>query len=177
MGIVYVSRDGLGRISGFFANAQHGYATLAIDDQTLEVRAFVADTSIYRRAGAARLARQFRRRLARDPARAAAWSNAALKQEEHAMTTRVFVDPETPSGQLAAEAVDHVLEGKAMLARLGEILYAAIYDAGGGADLAAIEADLGLPSGQGQQAFDLINGARVALDDARIVALREIDQG
>ncbi|HYN38132.1 MAG TPA: hypothetical protein VES39_02660 [Rhodospirillales bacterium] len=70
MGIVYVSRDGLGRISGVFANAQHGYATEAIDDQTLEVRAFLADTSIYRRAGAARLKRQFRRRLARDPVEA-----------------------------------------------------------------------------------------------------------
>ena len=93
------------------------------------------------------------------------------------MTTRVIVDQATAVGQLAAEAVDHILEGKAMLARLGEILYAAIYDAGGGADLAAIEAELGLPAGQGQQAFDLINGARLALDDARIVALREIDQG
>ena len=93
------------------------------------------------------------------------------------MSTRVIVDQATAAGQLAAEAVDHVLEGKAMLTRLGEILYAAIYDAGGGADLAAVEAELGLPAGQGQQAFDLINGARLALDDARIVALREIDQG
>ena len=71
------------------------------------------------------------------------------------MTTRVIVDQSTAIGQLAAEAVDHVLEGKAKFARLGEILYAAIYDAGGGADVAAIEAELGLPAGQGQQAFDL----------------------
>ena len=61
------------------------------------------------------------------------------------MTTRVIVDQATAIGQLAAEAVDHVLEGKAKLARLGEILYAAIYDDGGGADLAAVEAELGLP--------------------------------
>jgi hypothetical protein len=93
------------------------------------------------------------------------------------MSTRIIVDQATAIGQLAAEAVDHVLEGKAMLARLGEILYAAIYDAGGGADLAAVEAELGLPAGQGQQAFDLIAGARAALDESRITALREIDQG
>lgn len=93
------------------------------------------------------------------------------------MSTRVIVDQATASGQLAAEAVDHILEGKAKLARLGEILYAAVYDAGGGADLAAVEAELGVPAGQGQQAFDLIQGAKAALDDARIAALREIDQG
>jgi hypothetical protein len=93
------------------------------------------------------------------------------------MSTRVIVDQATASGQLAAEAVDHILEGKAKLGRLGEILYAAIYDAGGGADLAAVEAELGVPAGQGQQAFDLIQGAKAALDDARIAALREIDQG
>ena len=93
------------------------------------------------------------------------------------MTTRVIVDQATAVGQLAAEAVDHVLEGKAMLTRLGEILYAALYIDGSSNDFAAIEAELGLPAGQGQQAFDLINGARLALDDARIVALREIDQG
>ncbi len=93
------------------------------------------------------------------------------------MTTRVIVDQATAVGQLAAEAVDHVLEGKAMLTRLGEILYAALYIDGASNDFAAIEAELGLPAGQGQQAFDLINGARLALDDARIVALREIDQG
>ena len=80
MAIVYVSRDGRGRITGVFANEQHGYATEAIDDQTPEVRAFVADTSIYRRAGAARLARQFRRRLARDPL-------AALVERAKADTT------------------------------------------------------------------------------------------
>ncbi|HYN38022.1 MAG TPA: hypothetical protein VES39_02100 [Rhodospirillales bacterium] len=67
MATVYVSRDGLGRISGVFANAQHGYATEASDDQTAEVRAFLADTSIYRRAGAARRARRFHRALDRDP--------------------------------------------------------------------------------------------------------------
>ena len=93
------------------------------------------------------------------------------------MTTRVVVDQTTAAGQLAAEAVDHILQGRALLARLGEILYAAIYDAGGGGDLAAVEAELGLPAGQGQQAFDLIAGARAALDDGRITALREIDQG
>ena len=80
MAIVYVSRDARGRISGVFANAQHGYATEAIDDQTPEVRAFVADASIYRRAGGARLARQFRRRLERDPV-------AALIERAKADTT------------------------------------------------------------------------------------------
>ena len=67
MAIVHVSRDGLGRISGVFANAQHGYATEALDDQTPEVRAFLADTSIHRRAGTARRARRFHRALDRDP--------------------------------------------------------------------------------------------------------------
>ena len=67
MAIVYFSRDGLGRISGVFANAQHGYATEAIEDQTPEVRAFLADTSIHRRAGTARRARRFHRALDRDP--------------------------------------------------------------------------------------------------------------
>lgn len=92
------------------------------------------------------------------------------------MTTRVIVDQGTAIGRMAAEAVDHILEGKAINTRLTEILYAAIYS-GNGPDLAAVEAELGLPAGQGQQAFDLLNGARQALDDARIVALREIDQG
>lgn len=93
------------------------------------------------------------------------------------MTTRVIVDQATAIGQLAAEAVDHILEGRAQMARLGEILYATIYIDGNSNDFAAVEAELGLPAGQGQQAFDLVNGARQALDDGRIVALREIDQG
>ena len=67
MGIVYVSRDAAGRIDGIFANRQHGYATEALDDQSAEVRAFLADTSVYRRAGAARQARRFARQLDRDP--------------------------------------------------------------------------------------------------------------
>ena len=67
MAIVYVSRDGRGRISGVYANAQPGYATEALDDQTPEVRAFLADTSIYRRAGTARGTRRFHRALDRDP--------------------------------------------------------------------------------------------------------------
>ena len=174
MATVYVSRDGRGRISGVYANAQPGYATEALDDQTAEVRAFLADTSIYRRAGDRSARPALPPRPRPRPARGA---GRARQRGDHAMTTRVIVDQATAIGQLAAEAVDHILEGKAKFARLGEILYAAIYDAGGGADLAAIEAELGLPAGQGQQAFDLINGARLALDDARIVALREIDQG
>jgi hypothetical protein len=93
------------------------------------------------------------------------------------MTTRVIVDQETAAGQLCAEAVGKILEGRAQLARLGEILYAAIYIDGVSNDLAAVEAELGLPTGQGQQAFDLVAGARAALDDSRITALHEIDQG
>ena len=92
------------------------------------------------------------------------------------MTTRVIVDQSTALGQMAAEAIDHILEGKAQLARLGEILFSALYT-GNGPDFAAVEAELGLAAGKGQQAFDLINGARTALEDSRIVALREIDQG
>jgi len=93
------------------------------------------------------------------------------------MSTRVIVDQATAAGQLATEAVDQILEGKAKFARLRGILYAAIYDAGGGADLASVEAEMGLAAGQGQQAFDLVQGAAEALDDPRITALREIDQG
>ena len=70
MATVYVSRDAQGRITGVYLNEQPGFATEAIDDQAAEVRAFVADAWIYRRAGAARLKRQFRRRLERDPVEA-----------------------------------------------------------------------------------------------------------
>ncbi len=93
------------------------------------------------------------------------------------MTTRVIVDQATAAGQLCAEAVGQILDGKAKFARLAEILYAAIYIDGVTNDLAAVEAELGIDAGQGQQAFDLIQGARLALDDNAIVALREIDQG
>jgi hypothetical protein len=89
------------------------------------------------------------------------------------MTARVPFNAETAMGQLAAEAVDAILEGKAKLNRLAEALYAMIYPS----DTAAIEAEFGLEAGKGQQFFDLVNGAKQALDDARIVALREIDQG
>jgi hypothetical protein len=37
--------------------------------------------------------------------------------------------------------------------------------------------DQATATGQGQQAFDLVQGAAEALDDPRITALREIDQG
>ncbi|MFO1152738.1 MAG: hypothetical protein U1E42_03585 [Rhodospirillales bacterium] len=89
------------------------------------------------------------------------------------MTARVPFSAATPMGQLAAEAVDSILEGKARLNRLAEALAAMIYPS----DTAAIEAELGIPTGKGQQFFDLIAGAKAALDDASIVALREIDQG
>jgi hypothetical protein len=92
------------------------------------------------------------------------------------MTTRVIVDQATASGQLCAEAVDHILSGRAKFERLGEILYAAIYT-GNGPDLAAVAAELGIAETQAQQAFDLVQGARAALDTAAITALREIDQG
>ncbi len=92
------------------------------------------------------------------------------------MTTRVIVDQATASGQLCAEAVDHILSGRAQFERLGEILYAAIYT-GNGPDLAAVAAELGIDQAQAQQAFDLVQGARAALDTAAITALREIDQG
>ena len=93
------------------------------------------------------------------------------------MTTRVIVDQATASGQLCAEAVGHILEGKAQIARLGEILYSAIYIDGVTSDLAAVAAELGIAEAQAQQAFDLVQGARLALDDNAITALREIDQG
>ncbi|HYN39570.1 MAG TPA: hypothetical protein VES39_09985 [Rhodospirillales bacterium] len=67
MGKIYVSRDAQGRIDGVFGNYQHGYATEPLDDQSAEVLAFMADTSIYRRAGSARRARRFARALDRDP--------------------------------------------------------------------------------------------------------------
>ena len=89
------------------------------------------------------------------------------------MTARVLFSAATPMGQLAAEAIDSILEGKAKLGRLSEALAAMIYPS----DTAAIEAELGLAAGKGQQFFDLIAGARTALDAAQIVALREIDQG
>ena len=89
------------------------------------------------------------------------------------MTARVLFSAATPMGQLAAEAVDGILEGKAKLGRLSEALAAMIYPS----DAAAIEAELGLAAGKGQQFFDLIAGARTALDAAQIVSLREIDQG
>lgn len=89
------------------------------------------------------------------------------------MTARVPFDATTPMGQLAGEAIDSILEGKAKLGRAAEALYAMMYPE----DTAAIEAEFNLPAGKGQQFFDLINGAKEALDDARIVALREIDQG
>ena len=94
------------------------------------------------------------------------------------MSTRVIVDPDAVSGSRHARGRrPPARRPRPMIVRLAEVLYATIYDAGGGADLAAVEAELGLPAGKGQQAFDLIAGARAALDDARIVALREIDQG
>ncbi|MBL8659776.1 MAG: hypothetical protein JNM75_08480 [Rhodospirillales bacterium] len=92
------------------------------------------------------------------------------------MTTRVIVDQATAAGHLCAEAVDHILQGKAQINRLGEILYSAIYT-GNGPDLAAVAAELGIAEAQAQQAFDLVQGARLALDVGGITALREIDQG
>lgn len=89
------------------------------------------------------------------------------------MTARVHFDASTAMGQLACEAIDAILEGKGKLGRLSEALYAMIYPS----DTAAVEAEFGLAPGKGQQFFDLINGARTALDDPRIVALREVDQG
>ena len=93
------------------------------------------------------------------------------------MTARIPFNAQTPMGQLAAEGIDAILDGKAKLGRLVEALNAMIYVASGPADMAAVEAELGLPAGKGQQFFDDIDGAKQALDDSRIVALREVDQG
>lgn len=69
MTIVYVSRDALGRITGVYARRQPGRAEEPLVDSDAEVRRFVdpADTSIHRRAGAGRRARQFAAALERDP--------------------------------------------------------------------------------------------------------------
>lgn len=66
---------------------------------------------------------------------------------------------------------------KAKLARVVEAANAMIYAASGPADMAALEAEFGVEAGKGQQLFDDLNGAKQALDDGRIVALRELDQG
>ena len=93
------------------------------------------------------------------------------------MTARVAFNAATAMGQLAAEAIDQIIEGKSKLNRLSEVLYAAIYVPSGPADFAAVEAELGVAAGKEQAFFDLINGAKTALDDSRIAALREVDQG
>jgi len=69
MATVYVSRDGLGRISGVYLNPQPGFATEALDDAAAEVRAVLdpPDFSIYRRAGTGRRRRRFARALDQDP--------------------------------------------------------------------------------------------------------------
>ena len=79
------------------------------------------------------------------------------------MTARVGFNAGTPIGQLVAEAIDQVIEGKAKLNRAAETLYAMMYDPAGGSDTAAIESEFGLEAGRGQQFFDLINGAKLAL--------------
>jgi hypothetical protein len=69
MGIVYVQRDGLGRIDGVYANPQAGYAEEGIDQESAEVQAFLhpPDTSIRGRCAEAYRARRFARALERDP--------------------------------------------------------------------------------------------------------------
>ena len=93
------------------------------------------------------------------------------------MTARVHFDATTAMGQLAAEAIASILDGKAKLARVVEAANAMIYVASGPADMTALEAEFGAAAGKGQQLFNDINGAKQALDDGRIVALRELDQG
>lgn len=83
----------------------------------------------------------------------------------------------TALGQQLSEAVDLILQGKALMNRVNQRLYAAIYVPSGPADMAAVEAELGAAAGTGQGLFDAVDAARTALDDSRIVALREIDQG
>lgn len=86
-------------------------------------------------------------------------------------------NPGTALGQQLSEAVDLILRGKAMMGRVNQRLYAAIYVPSGPADMATVESELGAPAGSGQDLFDAVDAARSALDDTRIVALREIDQG
>jgi len=93
------------------------------------------------------------------------------------MSARKQFNASTAMGQLLAEAVDQLQEGKAKLNRVSEILYAAIYVPSGDPDMAAVETELGAPAGTGQGLFDIVNGCKTALDDARVAALREIDQG
>ena len=92
------------------------------------------------------------------------------------MSTRVICDPSINSGGRCVQAIGQLLDARDDITRLAECLYSMIYT-GNGADMAAVEEELGLPAGKGQQAFDLISAARAALNDARIVALREMDQG
>jgi hypothetical protein len=92
------------------------------------------------------------------------------------MTTRVICDPNSVSGPRVITAVRLIIEARNKITEAAEALYSAIYT-GNGADLEAVEGELGIQPGQGQQAFDLVQGARLVLDDPRIDALREMDQG
>lgn len=89
------------------------------------------------------------------------------------MSARIAIDASLPVGQMLAESIDKIQEGRAQLARVLEILYAAIYPD----DTAAVAAELGADPAKGQAIFDLVNAAKTHLDGAAIVALRELDQG
>jgi hypothetical protein len=93
------------------------------------------------------------------------------------MSARVLFDSNTPLGQLAAEGIDGLLQARAKLQRVVNAANAMIYAPDGPADIAQLETEFGIASGQGQQFFDVLNGAGSALIDGRIEALREIDQG
>lgn len=93
------------------------------------------------------------------------------------MSALKLYNPTTALGAQLAEGVNKILEGKALIGRVNQRLYAAIYVPSGPADMAAVETELGAAAGDGQGLFDAVDACKLALDDSRIVALREIDQG
>jgi hypothetical protein len=93
------------------------------------------------------------------------------------MSARVVFNTETALGELAAEAVDGVLEARAKLRRVVEAANAMIYNESGPADMAQLETEFGILNGGGQRFFDVLNGTLTALDNPAVDTLREIDQG
>lgn len=93
------------------------------------------------------------------------------------MGTRIAFDANTAVGQLVAEAIDQIIEGRDKLFRVVAILDAAGWDGAAVTQWSNIEAEATVAPGSGDDFYNCLVAAKVALDVIGIESLRNLDQG
>jgi hypothetical protein len=79
---------------------------------------------------------------------------------------------------MLAELADQIAEARAKSARLKRVVEAMVLDTGSGPTWPQLEAEMGVPAGQGQTVYNLITGCDTALNNVSILLMTDrLEQG